>query len=507
MGIATLLSRMLGLVREQVMAFYFGASGLTDAFLVAYRIPNLLRDLFAEGAFSSAFVPTFTEARKEKEERAKTLLWSLFVLLLLVTGALSLGIYIFADDIVRLFAPSFLKNPAKFKLTVELVQIMAPFLLLVSLAALFMGALNSLKVFFIPSLAPAVFNIVMISSMVIGANYLWGDFEPIKALAIGVVLGGVAQGLMQVPMLFKKGYLPRKIEIHDPRVKIVFKKLGPGLIGFAATQINLIINTVLASSAGVGAVSWLSYAFRLFQFPVGVVGVSVANSNLVHFSDAWKENNKEQAMEILKSSILISLFGLILSLALLGALSEITVSLIFERGRFTLLDTRNTSIALNFYLLGLPFYGLYKILVPVFYTIDRQNIPVVCSIGGIIFNIVFCVSLVDTYGYSVLALGTSLSIFLNSMAQFIVLKRITGSTWELLINKRNIKILVSGILSFALLKWLSLFFAPMLKVFSYKLLGLGALGAIGVFSYLSLLYIFGERELIQRVLGKILRKK
>lgn len=209
MAIATFCSRILGLVREQVLAYYFGASGLTDAFLVAYRIPNLLRDLFAEGAFSAAFVPTFIETQRESKEEARKLFWKLFYLLGLVTLTISAIIIYFAPEIINLFAPTFIQDKDKFDLTVLLTRIMAPFLCLVSLAALFMGVLNSLKVFFIPSFAPVFFNISMILSMLFfPAVLIPRGIDPIISLGLGVMIGGLAQALFQFPKIIKLGYGP-----------------------------------------------------------------------------------------------------------------------------------------------------------------------------------------------------------------------------------------------------------------------------------------------------------
>ena len=451
MALATFLSRILGLVREQVMAFYFGASGVTDAFLVAYRIPNLLRDLFAEGAFSSAFVPVFTEKMQKNPQAARRLLWALLICLLGLTGGISLIIIMAAPNIVSVFAPNFSQNPEKFQLTVLMAQIMAPFLILVSLAALFMGALNSLRVFFIPALAPAVFNVTMIIAIVGAGQALWPSnllgLNPIVVVALGVCLGGLLQALIQLPILVLKKMGPTlNLNFSDRDIGKVFKKLGPGFLGLAATQINLIINTALATSTVVGAVSWLSFAFRLFQFPVGIMGVSVANSNLVLFSDAWKRGDREQALMILKQAVHLGLLFLFPSTALLWTLALLTVQIIFERGEFGPADSLNTAQALKFYVLGLPCYGLYKIWVPVFYTLDREKIPVLASLVSIGFNIIFCILLTPRYGHVVLAIGMSLAIFLNVLIQGFILKRYLNCSWEILLNGRMLKIVLSSAL-------------------------------------------------------------
>jgi len=450
MAIATFLSRILGLVREQVMAASFGAGGLTDAFLVAYRIPNLLRDLFAEGAFSSAFVPTFVEENQIGKEKARQLLWALFILLGLTTMFFSGMIFIFAEELISVFAPSFKSDPEKFLITVNLTKIMSPFLLFVSIAALFMGVLNSLKIFFIPSLAPAFFNITMILCMVALPGYFVSNGIPtIYALGVGAFLGGLIQALVQVPLIIKKGFSPLKPDkILTDKSKKVAILLGPGLIGFAATQVNMVVTTILASGTLIGAVSWLSYAFRMFQLPVGILGVSIGNSNLVHFSTAWKDGNLEKAKDLVGGSYFLSVFLVLPPMIGLLIFNEEIIKIIFEHGMFTSESTLQTAKALKWYAMGLPFYGIYKIFVPTFYAIDRQKIPVYCSIFSIAANVIFCILLTPVYGFEVLAFGTTLSMFLNSTIQTFILKSDLDLKITHFINLRLIKVLIASILTF-----------------------------------------------------------
>lgn len=510
MAMATMISRILGLVREQVIAYYFGATSLTDAFFVAYRIPNLLRDLFAEGAFSSAFVPEFTEAKQKGDEEARSLFWRLFVSLGIVTGLLSSGIFLFANEIVQLFAPSFSEDPEKFLIAVNLVKIMSPFLFFVSLAALYMGALNSFKFFFIPSLAPAIFNITMIFTALILIGIFKGlGVETVYALGIGVTLGGIIQGFFQLPFLMSKGIIFRFSYLNnifkDPRVQKVFKKLGPGLLGFAATQINLIVNTILATGSGIGAVTWLSFGFRIFQLPVGVLGVSIANSNMIHFSESWKKGEIERATQYLKSSIHLTLLVLIPAMIILGWLSEHAMNLLFERGKFVRLDTLNSAWALKFYLIGLPFYGLYKVFVPVFYTLDQQRVPVIVSIVSIIINIIFCLSLVDEYGFKVLALGTSLSIFINSMLQFFLIRSPLNLNWLALLNLKNLKVILCGLVLFGTMFLIS----GQVEKYYYlsesiltKFVVLAIAAVIGVSVYGINLILLGERGAVLKLIRR-----
>ena len=507
MAVATFLSRILGLLREQVMAFYFGAGGMTDAFLVAYRIPNLMRDLFAEGAFSSALVPVFTEKMQKDPQGARSLLWTVFVCLLGLTGAISLGIMLTAPHIVNVFAPRFSETPEKFQLTVLMVRIMAPFLTLVSLAALFMGALHSLRVFFIPTLAPAVFNIIMVFTIVLAGTQLpwWKSLglHPILIVALGVCLGGLMQGIIQFPLLlFKKMGPTLKLNFYSVHVKKIFKKLGPGLLGLATTQINLIVNTALATSTVMGAVSWLSFAFRLFQFPVGIIGVSVANSNLVLFSDAWKRGERTEALATLKKAIHFALFLLLPSSALLWALSLLMVQIIFERGKFDAEDSFNTANALRLYALGLPFYGLYKIFVPVFYTLDQEKIPVLTSIISVAFNIVFCILLVPSYGFEVLAMGMSLSIFLNVLIQGLVLKRSLHCPGSTLLPAKIVKMALSAVLCAGAVRiGMSTLNLATLHL-SERMIALILYTILGLVSYGAALMMMGEGGMLERIVKK-----
>ncbi len=505
MALATFSSRLLGLVREQVMAATFGASGMTDAFTVAYRIPNMLRDLFAEGAFSSAFVPVFTEARLKDEQRARKLLWSLFVLLGLITGVISLLIIFFAPIVVDwVTSDSFTEDPERLQVTIQLVRVMAPFLTLVSLAALFMGALNSLKVFFVPSLAPAFFNIMMIASMLFLPPIVeeWG-LHPIFCLGVGVVTGGLMQMLVQVPLILKKQFLPTfQISLISQESKKIMNRLGIGTIGIAANQVNIFVTTILATGTQLGAVSWLTYAFRLFQFPVGVLSVSIAGSNLVHFSDLWKEGNKKEAIEILKMSYSLSWLSLIPAFCLLYVLSDETVRLIFERGAFDVEDTFQTGKALQAYLIGLPFYGLYKIFAPTFFALDRPQVPVGISIFSIIANLIFCLLLVPYHGFEVLALGTSLSMALNCLLQVCFLRKELGLGLGFFLNRRVVKFFIAGIGCFLTtwlaksysLNWAEGFFGQAADYTFWVLLGVSA--------YLILLIVLGEARLAKRVLRR-----
>lgn len=506
MAVATFLSRILGLVREQVMAAYFGASGMTDAFLVAFRIPNLLRDLFAEGAFSSAFVPTFVETNQVSQQESRELMWSLFWLLFFITGTLSLGIMIFAPELIALFAPAFTQYPEKFQVTVTLTRIMAPFLTCVSLAALFMGVLNSLKVFFIPALAPATFNIASIVCMIGLTGVLHANgYEPIYSIGIGAMLGGLTQAAVQIPLILKRGFKPMwPKKFWTTRSKKVVKLIGPGLIGFAATQVNLLITTILATPI-IGATSWLNYSFRLFQLPVGILSVSIGNSNMVHFSEAWKKKDVAGAKSSLQQSYYLSFLTVMPALVILYCLSDEIVNVIFERGKFNRESTIMTAEALRMYALGLPFYGLYKIWVPTFYALDRQKIPVLASLFSIAFNISFCLLLVPFFGFKVLALGTTLSVLVNSAIQSFILKKDLDLSWGFFFSARLMKVIgatvATAIITQTLLK-VDFLNQPFVSKCFYLAAQIGAIGAL----YLSILLILGERAAVNALLAKVRKK-
>lgn len=508
MASATFLSRILGLMREQAQAWVFGASGITDAFLIAYRIPNLLRDLLAEGAFSSAFVPVFAEERMKSEDRARKLLWSLFILLGSITALLSLIMIIWAPELAHLFAPEFEHNPEKFKLTISLLRIMAPYFFLVSIAALFMGALNSLKVFFIPSLSSGFFNVVHIFfTLTFPAFFVAKGFPAAWSLGFGVLFGGLAQVLVQFPLLLKKKYGPlfgpEVWQLWTPQTKKIMNRVGIGSFGIAATQLNLLVSSILATNSGEGAVSWLTYAFRLFQFPVGVLGVSIAGSNLVHFSEEWKKGDKEKAINYLRMSFELSLLLMLPSMAIMAGLSYESTHLVFERGAFDKGDTVMTAMALNWYLVGLPFYGLYKIFAPCFYTLDKPKIPVIVSSFCVGLNILFCLFATPHFGFAMLAFGTSLTMFLNILVLSYFLKKELDLPFSFFINSRIIKFTISAILSFGLLKLTSPYLFDVRDPVLQEAFSLFLLTGMGGAVYFLGLFLLGERQFMMPFMRRL----
>lgn len=428
-GLATMASRILGLVRDQVLAYYFGAGDAMDAFRMAFRIPNVVRDLFAEGAMSAAFVPTFTrELTNGGKPRAWRLANSVVTALILVTGVLvTLGI-IYAETLVRLYAEGFEAVPGKVELTVFMARLMTPFLTLVAVAAVFMGMLNALGHFFVPALSPAMFNVATIVITVALVPYAERfGLQPIVLVAFATLAGGLGQLAIQWRPLRLEGYSYRpRLDVRDPALGQVLLLMGPGTIGMAATQINVFVNTHFAANEGTGAISWLDYAFRVMYLPIGLFGVSIAAASTPALSRLAAQNNTA----VMRSTV-ASAIGLMLALnvpATLGliALAAPIVALIFEHGRFTSSDTASTARALQFYAVGLVGYSVVRIVSPAFYALHKSRIPVMASITSVVANVVFAIVFVRWLGFAGLALGTSLAAILNAAIQLFMLSRELG---------------------------------------------------------------------------------
>jgi putative peptidoglycan lipid II flippase len=444
-SLAVMASRILGLVREVVFAKLFGASAsyANDAYVIAFRIPNLLRDLFAEGALSSAFVTVFSDYLVTKGEKEAFRLSNLVVnALLLILGILvALGI-IFAPELVSLIAHGFQANPEKFALTVKMTQIMMPFILLVALAAQAMGLLNSRGHFGMPALSASFFNVGSIIGGLFFAVIMTGrDFaHPVKAIlehptegiigmAYGVLIGGFLQFAVQWPTLRKAGFRYRPIlSFTDPGVRRVFTLMGPAIIGAAAVQINVLINSNFASSVpGNGAISWLSYAFRLMQFPIGVFGVAIATATLPSISKSAALDDMASFRQTIASSIRLTFLLTIPSAVGLVVLGRPIIALIYEGNKFNANDTTHTASALACYAIGLAGYSAIKILAPAFYALKDARTPMIISLLSIAINFVMNWSLVGVLQERGLALSTSAVALLNfALLYFLMQKRING---------------------------------------------------------------------------------
>jgi putative peptidoglycan lipid II flippase len=419
-------SRILGVVREQVLAAYFGAGNAMDAYNVAFRIPNLVRDLFAEGAMSAAFVPTFTrKLAADGKEPAWRLGNSVVNALIVITGLLVVLGMVFADQLVGAFAGEYREVPGKFELTVLLTRIMLPFLTFVAIAAAVMGMLNSLRHFFIPALSPAMFNVATILCAITLVPLMPRlGWPAITAIAIGTLLGGVAQLALQWPLLRKEGFSYRPaIAWRDEGLRRVLVLMGPGTVGVAATQVNVFVNTVLATSEGTGAVSWLNFAFRLMYLPIGLFGVSIATATLPAVSRHAAAHDTAAVRHTIADGLTLMLMLNIPATAGLLALATPIVRLIFERGAFTAADTAATAAALQFYALGLLGYSVVRIVSPTFYALGRNRTPVMVSVLTVLINAALNIALARVMGYRGLALGVSIAALINGALLLLLMSR------------------------------------------------------------------------------------
>lgn len=428
-GLATMASRVLGVARDMVFARYFGAGDQMDAFNVAFRIPNLVRDLFAEGAMSASFVPTFTRYLMHRGREEAWRLGSLVIsALLVVTGAIVLLGIVFAEPLVRLFAAEYASVPGKLELTVLLTRVMFPFLTLVAVAVAAMGMLNALRHFFIPALAPAMFNVgAIVCALLFVPLAPRVGYPPVLALALGTLLGGLLQALLQWPSLRAEGFRFRfRLAPRDAGLREVLLLMLPGTLGLAAVQINQFVNTVLATGEGTGAVSWLNYAFRLMYLPIGLFGVSIATAAVPAISSFAAQADARGMRATISSSLRMMLMLNVPATVGLMVLAGPIVSVIFERGQFTRADTTATAAALLFYAPGLVGYSAVKIASPAFYALRDSRTPVLVSVLSIAVNVALNLTLVRVFGYRGLALGTALASLLNAALLLELLRRRLG---------------------------------------------------------------------------------
>ncbi|MGH7811348.1 MAG: murein biosynthesis integral membrane protein MurJ [Candidatus Binatia bacterium] len=437
-SLAVMASRVLGLVRDQVFAALFGAGLQYDAFLTAFRVPNLLRDLLAEGALSAAFVTTFTQTLQSKGKEAAIRLSNyVATLIVLFITAISILAWLFTPEIVRALAPGFFDVPGKAQLTIDLTRIMIPFLLLIALAAQAMGMLNAFGIFGLPALASAFFNIgSVVGGLLLG--FLLGPalgLSAIAGMAYGVVIGGFLQLAVQWPSLSRCGVSYRPdLSVRDPGVRQIVRLIGPAIIGVAAVQINVFVNTNFASAivdpaTGTvvnGPVSWLNYAFRFMQFPIGVFGVAIATAALPSLSRSMVNPDYGVFRQTLVHSLALVFLLCIPSAVGLAVLAKPIVALIFEHGKFTAFDTAQTANALAAYAVGLAGYGAIKVLSPAFYALDDARTPMLISVGSIVVNYGMNSLLVGPFGHVGLAFSTSTVALVNFLLLALLMRRRLG---------------------------------------------------------------------------------
>ena len=414
LGAATMLSRIMGMVRDMVVARLFGAGLYTDAFIAAFQIPNMLRRFFAEGALTSAFVPTFSEYHTNKSmEETRALANVCFTLLTLVMAAISVLGVIFSPQIVALMFPGFAASPEKLSVTILLNRLMFPYIFFVSLVALCMGILNTLRHFFTPAISTVFLNI----SMILAALLLHGRFQvPIVSLAVGVLLGGLLQIALQLPVLYRKGFPIRpNFNFSHPAVRRIALLMGPTIFGVGVYYLNITVGSILASLLPEGSVSYLYYAQRLFEFPQGLITVSVAQAVLPSMSRQAAAGDLDALKESLSYGVRLTLFVTIPAMVGLIFCATPIFSLLFMEGAFDYAKAVNCGTALVYYSLGLTFVALVRVLVPAFYALKDTKTPVLSAFFAFLLNLLFSLVLMGPMLHGGLALASSLASLGNML--------------------------------------------------------------------------------------------
>jgi putative peptidoglycan lipid II flippase len=425
LGFATIISRIMGMVRDMVVSRLFGAGFATDAFFAAFQIPNMLRRFFAEGALTSAFVPTFSEYYTQKgETEARELANVCFTLLTIVMAAVTILGVIFSPAIVHLMFPGFKAEPAKLELTILLNRLMFPYIFLVSLVALCMGILNTVRHFFTPAISTVFLNL----SMIICAIFFHNRFQvPIVALAVGVLLGGVLQLLLQLPVLYRKGFpLRPRFDFSHPAVRRIALLMGPSVFGVGVYYLNITVGAILASLLPQGSVSYLYYAQRLFEFPQGIFTVSVAQAVLPSMSRQAAAGEMDELKGSLAFGLKLTLFITIPAMAGLLVCATPIFSLLFMGGAFDFAKAEKCGTALFYYSLGLSLVAMVRVLVPAFYALKDTKTPVLIAFIAFLLNLCFSLILMGPLKHGGLALASSLSALGNMVLLLYFLRRKIG---------------------------------------------------------------------------------
>ena len=496
-GLAVVASRLFGLVREMVFAAMFGAGKLLDVYLAAFRIPNLLRDLFAEGALSIAFTTMFTRTWDgEGEEPAWELANLILSAMIFFMGALCVVAVACAPLLVQVTNFGFHHVPGKFELAVSLTRILFPFILFVSLAAAIMGMLNARFVFGVPASASTVFNIVSIIAGVgfayafdAGARADWRHpvftQNALYGVSLGVLLGGLAQLAVQLPSLYRLGFRYRwTLNLADPRLAELWSLMWPSVIAGAAVQVNVLVNGMFASEIN-GGQSWLACAFRLMQFPIGLFGVSLATATLPAVTRAATRGDMAGFGATARDSLRLAWFLALPAAAGLAALANPIIALIYQHGRFSAHDTDQTALALQAYAVGLAGYAAIKVLVPCFYALGKPRTPLRISLIGIGVNLVLNLIGFEVLhlGHAGLALTTSCVALINFAQLSYALGRHVDigdrAQWISYLARCGAAAALCGVVAWGVDRWIEARFHD----FIIDMLGLGVAVVAGVLTY------------------------
>jgi putative peptidoglycan lipid II flippase len=508
-GFCTLVSRILGLIRDMIVAMYFGTGMVSDAFFVAFRIPNLLRRLFAEGSMTISFIPVFTEYLQERSKKdAFELARVVFTLLSIILVVVTLLGVLFSPWIVRLQAWGFGGAGDKYELTVLLTRITFPYILFISLVAFFMGILNSLRHFAAPAAAPILLNVA-----IIGATFWISPHlsEPVIGVALGVIIGGILQVILQLPWIFRSGVSLRPIWMPDhPAVKRIGMLMLPAIFGSAVYQFNQFIGTLLASLLANGSVSWLYYADRLVQFPLGIFAIAISTAALPSLSRQAAEKGLDEFKGTLTHSLRLTFFITIPSMAGLIMLGHPIIKLFFERGVFDAHSTKMTTLALIFYSVGLWAFSGIRIVVSAFYALQDTRTPVKVAVIALAANLILSLLLMGPLDHGGLALALSLASSIQFCLLVFFLKR-RISAWDLgpILMSAGKSLAASAVMC-GVIRFLYSF--QLMSVQTADILPLAfavcSIILIGIITYFLTAYIFRCREVeyVLDMLNALLRK-
>jgi len=427
--VGTLISRIAGLGRESVFAYLFGAGFATDAYQVAFRIPNLFRDLFAESALSAAFVPTFIDNLTHKERKE---VWkfasNMFNTMFLFIGGLTILGIIFAPYVVKVIAYGFANTPGKQELTTALTRVMFPFFLFIALAAWAMAILNAFQHFFVPAIAPAFFNVFSIVVPVVAYQYfVRHGQQPVMGMAYGVTIGAIFQFLVQIPLLVKKGFQYHfYINLKDKQLQRVFLLWLPAILGFASYQINFAVNTFLVTFLAERSITYLNYAYRVMHLPAGLFGVAIGSVAVAEFSTRVSQNTTEALKERLQHALkLVSLLTIPIATLFL-VLSVPICRIIYQRGHFLPIDTIYTAQALMLYAPGIFAAAGIRSISACFYALKDTKTPAFVGLSTVAISIAMNLFLMHKIGFRSFPLTTSSMAFVNLAVLFYLCRRKIG---------------------------------------------------------------------------------
>ena len=483
----TIISRLLGYLRDILIAIFLGAGPLADAFFVAFRIPNTFRRLFSEGTFNAAFVPSYAAELSNGKDNAEKFATNIFSLLMLSLFFLVLIIEIFMPYFVFLIAPGFSGNQEKIELAINLTRITFPFLFFISLASFFSAIMNSHNRFAVAAAAPVILNFFLISVLFYGG--FLGD-KLVYYLSYAVTLAGIAQ-FIYLYFYVKKFYIPKfiyKFSI-DEKIKSFFSKLLPSIFSSGVTQINILVGTIIASFQA-SAVSYLYYADRIYQINLAIAGIAIGTVILPQLSKYVNSNENEKITLIQNKALEFSLFlSLPASIALLIASEEI-ISALFGYGTFNELSVKNSSNALFYFAFGLPAFSLIKVFSSFYFSRHNTKLPFYISLVSVFLNILISIIFFKKVGFIIIPIATSISSWFNSILLFIFLKKDNFFNFNSIFISRFLKILISSFVMGFIVHYLLFYFKTNLA-FDENLKSLFLIGIVivGLISYLLIAFL------------------